>query len=198
MKSSTYIIVSSTEKYSENSYLQMPQQRSDDPRRGGKVNIKGRGAWNKDSNVEAELDEAMIVSAIVLSLQIQEKGGILRQDLQGTAAEGNSCGSIGGNIDVNTDRLTPKDNVDKIEPETDSMEDEILKPKKGTNTVVSNEDISTYNKEICVTNYENYNVDNVVIRHERGSDTVDVHKDTLSGIKDDIKLEASGSMDGVT
>ena len=54
MKSSTYIIVSSTEKYSENSYLQMPQQRSDDPRRGGKVNIKGRGAWNKDSNVEAE------------------------------------------------------------------------------------------------------------------------------------------------
>ena len=140
----------------------------------------------------------MIVSAIVFSLQNQEKGGILRQDLQGAAAEGNSGRSIGGNIDVNTDRLTPKDNVDKIEPETDSMEDEILKPKKGTNTVVSNEDISTYNKEICVTNYENYNVDNVVIRHERGSDTVDVHKDTLSGIKDDIKLEASGSMDGVT
>ena len=56
----------------------MPKQRTDDPRRGGKVKIKGKGAWNKDSNVEGELDEAMIVSAIVLSLQIQEKGGILR------------------------------------------------------------------------------------------------------------------------
>ena len=117
---SAHIINSSTEKSSENSYLQIPQQRSDDPRRGGKVNIKGRGTWNKDSNVEAELDEAMIVSAIVLSLQIQEKGGILRQDLQGTAAEGNSCGSIVGNIYVNTDDLTPEDNVDKIEHETNS------------------------------------------------------------------------------
>ena len=76
-------------------------------------------------------------------------------------------------------------------------EEDELKPKGGTDTVVSNEDISTYNKEICVTNYEIYNVDNVVIRHERGGDTVDAHKDTLSGIKDDIKLEASGAMDGV-
>ena len=39
---SAHIINSSTEKSSEDSYLQMPQQRSDDPRRGGKVNIKGR------------------------------------------------------------------------------------------------------------------------------------------------------------
>ena len=51
----------------------MPQQTSDDPRHGGKVDTKGRGAWNKDSNVEAELDEAMIVSAIVFSLQNQEQ-----------------------------------------------------------------------------------------------------------------------------
>ena len=121
---STHIIDSSTRKYSENSYLQMPQQTSDDPRHGGKVDTKGRGAWNKDSNVEAELDEAMIVSAVVLSLQIQERGGVLQQDLQGAAAEGNSDRSIDGNIKVNMDRLTPEDNVNEIEPKTDSMEDE--------------------------------------------------------------------------
>ena len=104
---SAHRVSSSTNKSSENSHLQMPQQRSDDPQRGGKVNIKGRGAWNKDSNIEAKLDEAMIVSAIVFSLQNQEKGGILRQDLQGAAAEGNSGGSIGEHIDGKTDRLTP-------------------------------------------------------------------------------------------
>ena len=36
----------------------MPQQRSDDPRRGGKVGIEVRGAWNKDPNVEIKLGEA--------------------------------------------------------------------------------------------------------------------------------------------
>ena len=183
----------------------MPQQKSDDPRRGGKVNIQGKGAWNKDSNVEDELDEAKIVSAIVLSLQIQEKGGILRQDLQGAAAEGNSGRNIGGNIDVNTDRLTPEDNVDEIEPETDSMEDEEdeLKPRRGTDTMVPNEDISNYNKKICVpnyeiynvdnvTNYEIYNVDSVVTRRERGGDTTDALENKLPRNKDSFKPEVPG------
>ena len=62
--------------------------------------------------------------------------------------------------------------------------------------MVTNDDSSTYNKQICVTNYEIYNVDDVTMKHEEGGDTVDANKDTLSGIKDDIKLEASGAVNG--
>ena len=47
-----------------------------------------------------------------------------------------------------------------------------------------------------MTNYEIYNVDDVTMKHEEGGDTVDANRDTLSGIKDDIKLEASGAMNG--
>ena len=77
---STHRASSSTNKSPENSHLQIPQQRSDDPRRGGKVGIEVRGAWN---NVETKLDETMMEPAIALSLQIQEEGGILWRGLQG-------------------------------------------------------------------------------------------------------------------
>ena len=49
--------------------LQISQQRSDDPRRGGKVGIEVRGAWNNDPNEETKLDEAMMEPTIALSLQ---------------------------------------------------------------------------------------------------------------------------------
>ena len=45
---STPEVNTSTNKASESSRLQMPQQRSDDPRRGGKVSIEVREAWNTD------------------------------------------------------------------------------------------------------------------------------------------------------
>ena len=45
---SAHRVSSSTNKASENSRLQISQQRSDDPRRGGKVGIEVREVWNKD------------------------------------------------------------------------------------------------------------------------------------------------------
>ena len=92
--------------------------------------------------------------------------------------------------------LKPDRGIDTVE--IDNIEDVV--PGRGNDTGGSHKDISTYDKEICVTNNEmyshtmnTYNVDDVILKPERGIDTVGTHEDILSESKDNIKPKASGA-----
>ena len=98
----------------------MPQQRSDDPRRGGKVSIKVREAWNTDpieTTFSNNLDNAIEISGNTLRNEIDVPESKLRTAGSAEINLSHSPNKIGINFSTvhsmeDSKEMNPNANID--------------------------------------------------------------------------------------